>query len=443
MRDSRALIWTLMGLVIILSASNSMPSHTSGGTNGSVVIINMEYTVDLGSSTLVRNAVEYAISHGASAILIVMNSPGGYLADMTNIISYLNEANQSGIPVYTYVLPGGLAASAASYIAMDSNVILMGPGSELGPSTPIVLGGSQLEQNHTEAAMLSLMESEAARWNRNSTAASYMVLYDSSYTAQQAVQYHLANGIVSNISAAESYLGIAGLSQVRFSEGYYDQFLSAISDPVVDGILIMLGLILIALDVLHPTVIMSAAGAVSLVLGLVGAELIGASVVGLVLLAASAALMILELKTGHGLAFLAAVLVGVAGVYLLGQGIQVSPSPYGLSFYVAAAAISTGGIALAIYMRSISKYRRRPLTGRESLLGNIGIVVRELNPCGEVRIEGFIWRACSEEGRIRKGEEVLVTGYEGLQLKVRRTDGGILDTQSVHEHPQIRRRRSN
>ena len=427
MNDPRALTWTwvLIGLTVVLSASNPISLHASGGANGSVVIIDMGYTIDLGSSTLVRNAVEYAISHRASAILMEMNSPGGYLDDMTNIISYLNEANQSGIPVYTYVLPGGLAASAASYIAMDSNVILMGPGSELGPSTPIVLGGSQLEQNHTEAAMLSLMESEAARWNRNSTAASYMVLYDSSYTAQQAVQYHLANGIADNISAAESYLGIAGSPQVQFSEGYYDQFLSVISDPVVDGILMMLGLILIALDLLHPTVVMSAAGAISLVLGLVGAELVGASAIGLSLLAVSAALLILELKTGHGLAFLAAVFVGIAGVYMLGQGMQVSPSPYGSNFYAVAAAISVGGVALAVYVRSLSRYRRRPLTGRESLLGNMGIVVRELNPCGEVRIEGFIWRACSEEGRIRKGEEVLVTGYEGLQLKVRRVSNEI------------------
>ncbi|MGC9178176.1 MAG: NfeD family protein [Conexivisphaera sp.] len=424
MSGSRALIWicALIGLTVVLSASNPTSLHASGGANRPVVIIDMGYTVDLGSSTLVRNAVEYAISHRAGAILMEMNSPGGYLDDMASIISYLNQANQSGIPIYTYVLPGGLAASAASYIAMDSNVILMGPGSELGPSTPIVLGGSQLEQNHTEAAMLSLMESEAARWNRNSTAASYMVLYDTSYTAQQAVQYHLADGTAENLSAAESYLGISGAPHVQFSEGYYEQFLSVISDPLIDGILMMLGLILVALDVLHPTIIMSAAGAVSLVMGLVGAELVGASAIGLVLIAASAALLILELKTGHGLAFLAAVLVGVVGIYMLGQGMQVSPSPYGLDFYVAAAAISVGGAALAIYARSLSRYRRRPLTGRESLVGVVGIVTRELNPCGEVRIEGFIWRACSEEGRIRRGDEVLVTGYDGLQLKVRRAE---------------------
>jgi len=419
MKGRVELIFVLIILMLVSPAA--LPAHAYS-REGPVVVVDMGYTVDLGSSEMVGAAVGYAISHNASAILLVMNSPGGYLGDMLKIVSYLNEANQSGIPVYTYVIPGGLAASAASYIAMDTNVILMGPGSEIGPSTPIVVGGSQLEQNHTEAAMLSLMESEADRWDRNSTAAGDMVLYDESYTAQQAVGLHLVNGMAANLTDAEKEVGVYGAPQVQFSEGYYDQFLSAIGNPTVDGILMLLGLILIALDVLHPTFVMSAAGSVSLVVGLVGAELIGASVMGLALLAVSAALLILELKTGHGLAFLAAVLVGIAGIYLLGQGMEVSPSIYGAEFYAAAAAIAVGGAALAIYVRSLARYGRRgSLTGRESLIGKRGVVVRNVDPCGEVRVEGFVWRACSEGGGLRRGEEVVVVGFDGLVLKVRGT----------------------
>nr|CCC55635.1 membrane-bound serine protease, NfeD-like [uncultured archaeon] len=403
-----------------MAASSAARAAGQGG----VVVIDMRYQVDLGSSAMFREAVGYAVSHRASAILIVMNSPGGYLEDMGRILSYLDEANQSGIPVYTYVVPGGLAASAASYVALDSNELLMGPGSELGPSTPIVIGGSPLEQNHTESAMLALIESEAARWGRNSTAAADMVLYDRSYTAQQAVQLGLADGIAANLTAAEGMLGIRGLPQVTFSEGYYEQFLSAISNPIVDGVLMLVGLALIALDLLHPTVIMSAAGGVTLVVGLVGAELIGASAIGLALLAASAALMVLEVKTGHGLAFLAAVLVGIAGIYVLGLGVQASPSPYGSDFYALAGALAAAGVLLAVYARSLSRYRRPPMTGREALVGSRGTVVKELNPCGEVRAGGFIWRACAEGGRIPRGAEVIIVGYEGLTLRVRAPGGG-------------------
>jgi membrane-bound serine protease (ClpP class) len=123
-------------------------------------------------------ALAMAKSSSAPAIVIQMNTPGGLLSDMTAIISTIQQANQSGIPTYTYVPPNALAASAGSYIAMASNKILMGPGSEIGPSTPIVVGGTPLEQNHTAGAMVSLMTSLAEKWGRNATAARAMVLSD-------------------------------------------------------------------------------------------------------------------------------------------------------------------------------------------------------------------------------------------------------------------------
>ncbi|NAY81698.1 MAG: nodulation protein NfeD [Thaumarchaeota archaeon] len=410
----------LIFLVLLLSA---MPAHSQQGHV--VVVINFHYTVDLGASSLFRSAVNYAIQNRAKTILIIMNSPGGYISDMLNIISYIREANQSGIPVYTYVIPDGLAASAASYIAMATNMIIMGPGSEIGPSTPIVVGGTQLEQNHTESAMLSLMQSEAQEWGRNVTAASVMVLYDKAYSAQQAYNVGLINGLASNLTQAENMLGISGFPQVYFSESYYDQFLSVISNPTVDGLLILLGMVLIALDVLHPTFLMSVLGGIALLMGLVGAELIGASVLGLILLAVSAVLLVMEIKTGHGISLIASVLVGLAGIYLLGEGIQVSPQPSYLEYYIIAVALVAFAVFAAIYIRSLWKYKRKyPFTGKESLIGKTGVVVKELNPCGEIKVEGFIWKACTKGEKVKKGEEVTVIGYKGLSMIVEKKTKG-------------------
>ncbi|MGC8568961.1 MAG: NfeD family protein [Nitrososphaeria archaeon] len=410
----------LIGIFLIL-LSFSLQAHAQ--PSGQVVVINFHYTVDMGASSLFRTAVGYAIQSRARAILILMNSPGGYLSDTLSIISYIREANQSGIPVYTYVLPDGLAASAASYIAMATNRIIMGPGSEIGPSTPIVIGGTQLEENHTAEAMLSLMESEAQEWGRNVTAARYMVLYDVAYPAAQAYRIGLVNGLADNLSSAMQELGISSYPKVYFSESYYDQFLSVISNPTIDGLLMLLGMILIALDFLHPTLMMSVLGAIVLLMGLIGAELIGASALGLVLLAVAAALLVLELKTGHGISLIASVAVGLAGIYLLGEGIQASPQPSYVQFYFVAAGMSAVAAFLALYVRSIWGYRRRPpATGRESLLGKEGVVTRDLRPCGEVRVEGFTWRACSDGETIRRGERVVVVSVEGLLLRVRRAE---------------------
>ncbi len=271
--------------------------------------------------------------------------------------------------------------------------------------------------------MLSLMESEAQEWGRNVTAAQYMVLYDVAYPAAQAYRIGLVSGLADNLSSAMQELGISSYPQVRFSESYYDQFLSVLSNPTIDGLLMLLGMILIALDFLHPTLIMSVLGGIVLLMGLTGAELIGASVLGLVLLAVSAGLLVLELKTGHGISLIASVAVGLAGIYLLGEGIQASPQPSYVQFYFVAAGMSAAAVLLAIYVRSIWGYRRRPpATGKESLLGKVGVVTRDLKPCGEVRVEGFTWRACSDGENVRRGEKVVVVGVDGLQLRVRRAD---------------------
>ena len=88
-------------------------------------------------------------------------------------------------------MPNGLGASAGSYIAMATNRILMAPGSIIGPSTPYVIGGTALEQNHTQAAMLSLLTSLAENWGRNTTAVYDMVQSNQAFSAKEAVAFML------------------------------------------------------------------------------------------------------------------------------------------------------------------------------------------------------------------------------------------------------------
>ena len=126
------------------------------------IIANFNVPVDPGSSAFMSRVVSTAQSQKAAAIVIEMNTPGGTLSDMQSIVSSITAANSTGIPTYTFIVPNGFGASAGSYIAMATNRILMAPGSAIGPSTPIVVGGTALEQNHTEDSMIELMQSLAA-----------------------------------------------------------------------------------------------------------------------------------------------------------------------------------------------------------------------------------------------------------------------------------------
>jgi membrane-bound serine protease (ClpP class) len=416
-------MFLLLFLLLLVNCFAGAHTVSADSPPGSVVIINFDVAVDPGSSAFVQGAINYALSQKASAIVIVMNTPGGLLSDMINIISYITEANQSGIPVYTYVVPNGLAASAGSYIAMATNKILMGPGSLIGPSTPEVIGGTALEQNHTQAAMLQLLVSLAQEWGRNTTAAYNMVQYDQAFSADQAFSYHVSNGFAGSLSEAISIFGLSGSPQVTFNENVYQQFLSALSDSTLDGILILLGIVAIVLDVYHPTILLSIVGGVAIIAGLIGGEVIDASVLGYVVLAAAAVLIILELKLGHGFALMGGVVLGALGIILLTYGIPYSPSPItsvtGLEIFM----VIVIGIVAGLYSRWVIGPLRRggKLTGPESVVGKIGVAITDLNPEGDVRVEGIIWKAKSISGDVLKGESVRIKSIEKLKLIVEKT----------------------
>ena len=418
------MVYTLLFLGVAGCLFGVILKGHAQGTLGPVVVVNFDVPVDPGSSGFVDSAVSYAIQQDASAIIFQMNTPGGLLSDMVSIIGSITRANQSGIPSYTFVVPNGLAASAGSYIAMATNKIFMANGSAIGPSTPIVVGGTDLEQNHTQAAMLSLMMSLAEEWGRNSTAAYNMVQQDEAFSANEAVAYHVADGFAGSLNDVINDVGLTGAPLVTRSESLYNQFISALSDPTLDGILILLGIIAIVLDFYHPTIILTIAGIVVMVTGLIGAEVIGASILGYVILAIGAVLIALELKLGHGFAMMAGVAIGAFGIYYLSQGINYSPSPITDVTELELFFIVVVGVVAGLYFRwIIGPIRKKTkLTGPEAMIGKIGTAVTDLKPEGEVRTAGIVWRAKSVSGDIKKGELVKVLSMQDLVLTVEKSN---------------------
>jgi membrane-bound serine protease (ClpP class) len=414
------LLCIFLMVTLWLSAATSQEQAYAETQTGTVIVASFDVPVDPGSSEFMSRVADTAISQGASAVVIEMNTPGGLLSDMISIVSSATKLNQSGIPTYTYVVPNGLAASAGSYIAMATDKILMGLGSVIGPSTPIVVGGTALEQNHTQAAMLSLMISLAEKWGRNATAVYNMVQADQAFTASEAVKYHVSDGFANSLSDALNQFGLSGKPEIFMSENLYDQFISALSNTLLDGLLILFGIIAIVLDIYHPTIILSIVGIVAIVLGMIGAEVVDASILGFVVIAIAAALIILELKLGHGFAMMAGVVLGAFGIYLLAQGVSYSPSPITISTEITLVLVALAGVVIGLYVRWIVAPTRRhkKFTGAEALIEKTGVAITSLTPKGEVRVEGVIWRAESITGNIAEGETIRVRALEGLVLEV-------------------------
>jgi membrane-bound serine protease (ClpP class) len=65
------------------------------------------------------------------------------------------------------------------------------------------------------------------------------------------------------------------------------------------------------------------------------------------------------------------------------------------------------------------------LSGNERLLGARGRVHARLNPLGYVYIEGERWEAIAEDPPLPEDTPIVVTGKDGLRLKVKRDPASI------------------
>ena len=62
--------------------------------------------------------------------------------------------------------------------------------------------------------------------------------------------------------------------------------------------------------------------------------------------------------------------------------------------------------------------RQRPVTGREEMVGLVGIVKTALTPHGQLAVHGELWEAVSEQP-LQPGEEAEVVRMDGLRLYVK------------------------
>jgi membrane-bound serine protease (ClpP class) len=73
---------------------------------------------------------------------------------------------------------------------------------------------------------------------------------------------------------------------------------------------------------------------------------------------------------------------------------------------------------LLVIGTGIRALRRRPATGREEMIGLVGIARTALAPDGQLAVRGELWEAVSEQP-VSAGDEVEVIAVHGLRLRVK------------------------
>jgi membrane-bound serine protease (ClpP class) len=187
-------------------------------------------------------------------------------------------------------------------------------------------------------------------------------------------------------------------------------------DPNLIALMLSVGLLGIVVELWNPGMIFpGTVGAISLILGLYGLQVLPVSVAGLLLMGLAAAFFVAEaFVPTHGA-------LAVAGgiTFVLGSLMLFDPAgdAYQVSLPVALSIAVTLALLLGLALTRVVRAARQPVAvGAQGILGHDGVVQRD----GLVRVNGELWRAHSPDGTpLVPGAHVRVEQVEDdLQLVV-------------------------
>ena len=87
---------------------------------------------------------------------------------------------------------------------------------------------------------------------------------------------------------------------------------------------------------------------------------------------------------------------------------------------VAGIALLWVAIAVFLYLMGSRVLRKKPLTGFTNMVDMQGIAIRNIAPQGMVKIKGELWMVKSKGETIAKGERIIVTGQNNMELTVKK-----------------------
>jgi membrane-bound serine protease (ClpP class) len=139
---------------------------------------------------------------------------------------------------------------------------------------------------------------------------------------------------------------------------------------------------------------------------------------GVLLILLAVGLFVAEVLTpGFGVLFAGGVVSLVIGSLILYKGgPSMRVDPWLIAIVVVVLALLFG----VVIQRVWAAHKRQAAAGYEELIGKTAVVREALDLEGTVFLEGELWTANSESGRVEVGEEVKIVKVEGLKLTVTR-----------------------
>lgn len=437
-----ARVRVLLSAFALISLLGSFACSAAGPDTapGAVHVLTTDGDVNPVMERYLNRGIERAEENDAAAVVIRLDTPGGLLSSMDDIIERILA---SEVPVVVYVWPdGGKAASAGTYITYASHVAAMAPGTTIGSATPISGTGDDLGddlRNKLIGNSVSKIRGLAELRGRNADWGERAVREGISAHSGEAVEMNIVDysaddldSLLSQIDGSE--VPLQGGRQVVLSTAsaqvaYNDMtlaenFLNLIANANIAFLLLSLGSLAIFIEILNPgSIFPGVFGIMALILAFFSLSVLPFNWAGVALIFFAFVLFGLELfVTSHGILGVGGIVSLIFGGLLLtsGSDAEVSVSP----FVIALVAAPIAAMMLTVFVSIIRVRRMPPKMGLTTLVGRTVVARSALTPEGFVFMDGENWQAEAEEGNIQPGESVIVTQVRGLRLKVRRKSEG-------------------
>jgi len=421
---------SVAALAAALVLATAPRGHGAAITGPRVLAVKLTGVVSPLMDDILGEAIDRAHTGGYRALVVELDTPGGLEHSMRDMVA---REFAAPVPVIVWVTPsGGHAASAGVFITMAADVAAMSPGTNIGAATPISMQGPMDSTLARKAAndAAAFARTVAAHRRRSVTWAERAVREAVAASEREAVE----EGIVDFIAATPAELlqksdgrwmrraadstriEVAGATIERMQPSLRHRLLAPLVDPNVAYLLLMLGFYGILFELQNPGAILpGVAGAIFLVLAFFALSALPVNAAGLALIVLGVGFLLAEIKVhSHGvLAVGGALALGIGGLILFDdQAVRVA---WPLVLAVTAATVAFFLLVIGFAIRG----RRGPrATGKTALLGRRAEVIDRLSPRGRVRLDGEVWNA-EAAGAIEVGAQVVVTGVEGLTLRVR------------------------
>ena len=427
-----AVNWAVLRVVFgaLALASAFSASASAAPTSPRVLAIELANDVNPVTADYLTRQLERAEDDGYRAAVILLDTPGGLGDSMRKIVQ---AELRSRIPVVVYVSPDGAqAASAGVWIGQAADVLAMAPQTNIGSSTPVSVGGEDIQDDLRRKAVndaAASLRALAKEHGRNARWADAAVRQASNLSAREALDRNVIDVVAPSLPALLEridgrrtvpkgfVLQTAGARIDRVEMGLWKQLLDTLIDPNIIVLMLSIGLIGIVVELWSPGLIFpGTVGGVSLIVSLYGLQVLPVSWAGLLMVLLGLGFLAAEpFVTSHGALALAGAICFAIGALML---FDPAGETYQVSVWTAVGVAGALSLFMAAAIVKIAQARRRPVAvGVQQLVGERGRV----RPGNLVFLNGELWRVRPSGGDdLRPGDEIEVAGVDGLTLDVRR-----------------------